>query len=122
MVFSVDHYSIKQYIKLKTYSLFFGLIFASMIGSLLPCKLFGATQRPHTHGQAEATLIIDENQILLEFAIPALSVIGFEHSPQTIQEKNNVQTAHSAFLNASLVTFSNASKWFKNKEVFRTRF
>ena len=40
-------------------------------------------ERPHEHGKASGTIIIDKSKAILEVKIPALSVIGFEYHPKS---------------------------------------
>ncbi|MFT6388877.1 MAG: G3E family GTPase [Cellvibrionaceae bacterium] len=41
----------------------------------------------HVHGEAELFVAIESNQILIEMESPAANILGFEHEPNTSQQK-----------------------------------
>jgi hypothetical protein len=54
---------------------------------------FGA----HVHGQALLTVVLEGNEMQLAFQSAAQSVVGFEHKPQTSEEKQEVAAAIAIF-------------------------
>jgi len=46
----------------------------------------------HNHGKAELTIAIEQNEIAVNFRIPAESLLGFEHSAKTKRDIAKVST------------------------------
>ena len=70
---------------------------------------------PHTHGEATASMIIENNKVTIALSIPSESVVGFEHSPTTDDEVQQIQTATKKLQSSSLFEFYKLSGFFKNK-------
>lgn len=47
----------------------------------------------HMHGVAHLNVAIEANNIYIEFFSPAANIVGFEHHPQTHEQKNAVKDA-----------------------------
>jgi hypothetical protein len=47
----------------------------------------------HVHGVAHLNVAIEANNINIEFFSPAANIVGFEHHPQTHEQKNAVKDA-----------------------------
>ena len=68
------------------------IFFASTLSVFYVGKL-QAVQSAHVHGQAQALIAMDSGALEIEFKSPAMNILGFEHAPQTDQQKNVVKTA-----------------------------
>lgn len=53
----------------------------------------------HVHGKAELNLLIDGTTIAIELKSPALNVLGFEHEPETNEERGIVKQAKKKLSN-----------------------
>ena len=49
-------------------------------------------QTAHQHGVGLVNVAVDGNALMLEFQLPAMDVVGFEHTPGTDQERQTVNT------------------------------
>jgi Protein of unknown function (DUF2796) len=47
----------------------------------------------HVHGIARMNVAVEEDQLYIEFITPAANIVGFEHSPNTSEQKTAVQKA-----------------------------
>ncbi|MBX2859122.1 MAG: DUF2796 domain-containing protein [Cellvibrionaceae bacterium] len=54
----------------------------------------------HTHGLGLLTLVFEAGELLLELETPAANILGFEHRPQTAEERQKLQWAERLFNNA----------------------
>jgi len=54
----------------------------------------------HVHGQALLTLVLEGNELLLAFQSAAQSVVGFEHKPASLEQKQEVAAAIAVFKQA----------------------
>ena len=45
---------------------------------------------PHVHGKAEMNILIDEKTFIFELNSPTLNFLGFEHEPETNEEKETL--------------------------------
>jgi len=68
------------------------IFFASTL-SVLFAGTLQASQSAHVHGQAQALVAMDNGVLEIEFESPAMNIVGFEHAPQTDQQKTIVETA-----------------------------
>ena len=48
---------------------------------------------PHVHGVGTLQLALEENSLSAELRLPAINVVGFEHTPNDAQQKAAVQNA-----------------------------
>ena len=48
---------------------------------------------PHVHGVGILQLVLEENSLSAELRLPAINVVGFEHTPNDAQQKAAVQNA-----------------------------
>jgi len=46
-----------------------------------------APAEAHVHGEAELNIVVDGEQVLVEFLSPLENLVGFEHQPQTTAQK-----------------------------------
>lgn len=42
----------------------------------------------HVHGEAEMTLILQNDELAINFESPAANLVGFEHHPETDLQRN----------------------------------
>lgn len=47
----------------------------------------------HVHGEGELKLVLEKQELHMEFVIPAMSMVGFEHRAETSDQKQAVQQA-----------------------------
>ena len=52
----------------------------------------------HVHGKAEMNILIDEKTFIFELNSPALNFLGFEHEPETNEEKETVNQVSKMLL------------------------
>lgn len=69
------------------------LLLASSVSLALCPTVALSQQSAHVHGIAELLLAIDGNELQIEFISPADNIVGFEHEPETSQEKASVKAA-----------------------------
>lgn len=61
----------------------------------------------HVHGEATLQLILQGNDLEMEFHSPAMNIVGFEHKATTADEKQKIQDALATLRNAGeLFSFS----------------
>jgi Protein of unknown function (DUF2796) len=48
---------------------------------------------PHVHGMAELNVALDGNVLWIELNSPAMNIVGFEHAPQSAEQKAAVHDA-----------------------------
>ncbi|NAZ47517.1 DUF2796 domain-containing protein [Vibrio toranzoniae] len=72
----------------------------------------------HVHGQVEVNIAQDGQELLVEVTAPGADVVGFEHAPETTEQKKVLEQA-IAQLNKpdELFSFNNASCTLKFKSV-----
>ncbi|MFV8461881.1 zinc uptake protein ZrgA [Vibrio campbellii] len=75
----------------------------------------------HVHGQVEVNIAQDGQELLVEVTAPGADVVGFEHAPETAEQKKVFEQA-IAQLNKpdELFSFNNASCTLKFKSVTNT--
>ncbi|CAK1795939.1 conserved hypothetical protein [Vibrio crassostreae] len=75
----------------------------------------------HVHGQVEVNIAQDGQELLVEITAPGADVVGFEHAPETAEQKKMFEQA-IAQLNKpdELFSFNNASCTLKFKSVTNT--
>ncbi|CAK1895534.1 zinc uptake protein ZrgA [Vibrio crassostreae] len=75
----------------------------------------------HVHGQVEVNIAQDGQELLVEVTAPGADVVGFEHAPETAEQKKVFEQA-IAQLNkpGELFSFNNASCTLKFKSVTNT--
>ncbi|MCG9546553.1 DUF2796 domain-containing protein [Vibrio sp. Isolate33] len=75
----------------------------------------------HVHGQVEVNIAQDGQELLVEVTAPGADVVGFEHAPETDEQKKVFERA-IAQLNKpdELFSFNNASCTLKFKSVTNT--
>ena len=44
----------------------------------------------HVHGEATLHVVVEGNTVEIELQSPAMNLLGFEHSPETQQQKNGI--------------------------------
>lgn len=81
--------------KIKNY--IFRLIFTVLIcytTGAQPALADGYKQHSaHVHGIAHLNLAMENNELYIEFISPAADIVGFEHTPETEEEKSAMQKA-----------------------------
>ncbi len=58
--------------------------------------LYGAaalTGKPHVHGVGTLQLVLEGNHLHVELSLPAMDVVGFEHTPKTAEQRDAVTKA-----------------------------
>ncbi|MFA0159023.1 DUF2796 domain-containing protein [Vibrio sp. 10N.261.46.A3] len=75
----------------------------------------------HVHGQVEVNIAQDGQELLVEVTAPGADVVGFEHAPETAEQKKVFEQA-IAQLNKpeELFSFNNANCTLKFKSVANT--
>ncbi|WP_373959037.1 DUF2796 domain-containing protein [Vibrio gigantis] len=75
----------------------------------------------HVHGQVEVNIAQDGQELLVEVTAPGADVVGFEHAPETAEQKKMFEQA-IAQLNKpdELFSFNNANCTLKFKSVSNT--
>ena len=63
-------------------------IIASVLGWMLaaPAALYAASLDAHVHGVAELTIAIEGKSLEVQFASPAMNLVGFEHKATTAEQ------------------------------------
>jgi hypothetical protein len=54
--------------------------------------------KAHRHGVAHVNIVVEGNEIAIELISPAADIVGFEHVPQTPEQKEAVQAAKTQLL------------------------
>ena len=66
----------------------------------------------HVHGVAHLNAAVEGTNLHLEFTSPAANIVGFEHQPQTPEQKDGVRKAIEKLEDGSnLFRVSNTSKY-----------
>ena len=58
---------------------------------------------PHEHGHGALDIVLEGEELVAEFRIPAVNVVGFEHAPRDDAEREAVHEAVVRFANAAAV-------------------
>ena len=66
----------------------------------LPLMAFG--QHKHVHGEAELTIALENQSVVIEFVSPSANLLGFESAPKNQEEVQAVKA-----VNAQLASFTN---------------
>ena len=82
-----------------------GLI-AFITSALLATTPVALAEEAHTHGEGVLNIAIDSEGALIEVAVPADDLVGFEYTPSSQQEKNAVVDALEALGAEGLFTFN----------------
>ena len=82
-----------------------GLI-AFIASVLLAPTPIALAEEAHTHGEGALNIAIDSEGALIEVAIPADDLVGFEYEPSSQQEKQAVNDALEALEAEDLFTFN----------------
>ena len=75
-----------------------------------------STQTAHVHGQAEGVMTISNTEVRLNLSLPADSVVGFEHTPTTTQEKASVTKAISSLQKETLFSIYGRKRFLKKRK------
>lgn len=51
----------------------------------------------HEHGHGLLSVAVDGNDLVIELEIPAMNVVGFEHAPETDEQRHAVEEAVGTF-------------------------
>lgn len=57
----------------------------------------------HVHGKADLTAARDGSQLVVEVRSPVWNILGFEHAPETEDQKQDLERARAALLDAATV-------------------
>ena len=69
-----------------------------LFAAALACATPAAAQpSAHVHGFATLDLVIDKGEMIIEFAAPADSIVGFEYAPSTAAERQAIDDALAKF-------------------------
>jgi len=52
--------------------------------------------KAHVHGVAQLNVVLEDNELYIEFISPAANIVGFEHQPKTEKQKDAVKNAIKA--------------------------
>ena len=63
------------------------------------------SHQAHVHGEAEMTMILQNNELLINFESPSANIVGFEHQPETDEQKNAI--------NAALLDLQDPTNWLQ---------
>lgn len=70
------------------------------VGVILPLLLLAAgpaagaeSHGAHEHGRAELNLVLEGRELVVEFTSPAANMVGFEHQPRTVKQKQALKEA-----------------------------
>jgi len=67
----------------------------------------------HVHGKAAASGFLSNSELSLRIIIPAESVVGFEHTPSTAEEKQLIAMAKATLLKPPIFILREDQGWFK---------
>jgi len=87
------------------------LILLAIVGTL-PLQ---ATQDIHVHGKGAVNIVLNKNKITIELKIPAMSLVGFEHTPTTKAEKKAIELAKKKLQKTQLFSFYKTNGVFKKR-------
>ena len=63
------------------------------------------SHQAHIHGVAEMTMILQNNEFLINFESPSANIVGFEHQPETNEQKNAI--------NAAILDLQDPTNWLQ---------
>lgn len=70
----------------------FNAVIASVLGWMLaPTALYAASLDAHVHGVAELTIAIEGKSLEVQFASPAMNLVGFEHKATSAEQMATVK-------------------------------
>lgn len=52
--------------------------------------------KPHAHGLGQMNIAVEGNELLIELINPGYNIVGFEHQPNTAEQKASIESAASA--------------------------
>ncbi|MER2513087.1 MAG: DUF2796 domain-containing protein [Nitrosomonas ureae] len=98
------------------------LILGSLFALTVISEVSSAEMRPsheaHVHGEAVLNIVLDGNSLLIEFASPAINLLGFEHTPANDAQKSILQNAKQTLMATDrLFYFSTATCRSENIEI-----
>ena len=71
----------------------------------------------HLHGQVLLNIAVEDKNVVVELESPAINLLGFEHSPATVEERALVESVGSQVLDyASIIEFANGACTQKDVE------
>ncbi len=59
--------------------------------------------KPHVHGAGTLQLVLEGDQLHIELSLPAMNVVGFEHTPKTAEQRDAVMKAVALLQDSSHV-------------------
>jgi len=74
-----------------------GATAASTLFFVSQVQAFERNHSAHEHGHAKLTLVIEGDEVVMEFHSPAMNIVGFEHQPSSHDEKHAVEEAVQGF-------------------------
>ena len=80
-----------------------------------------AEQDVHQHGVANGQFLIGDTKISIQLTIPADSIVGYEHQPETNTEKEVYKDAIERLEEDGLFTFFQESRYLKRKKQIQVR-
>ncbi len=69
----------------------FNMIFILFISLTLQVSSMANEHTAHVHGEAELTLAVESNKLLINFLTPADSLLGFEHKAETAEQVKKIE-------------------------------
>ena len=63
----------------------------------------------HEHGRGLLNVVVEGNELVIEFEMPGVNVVGFEHEPGTDEEKHAVEEALETFAKADALFVPSAN-------------
>lgn len=81
------------------------LIFSTLLAPLAYAHSEGHQHAPsvHQHGHAQIDLLLEANQLHLDFTSPAANLLGFEHAPRTEAQQLQLAQLHRQLTQAQLL-------------------
>ncbi len=55
----------------------------------------------HEHGAVEVNLVVDGSMMFIELESPAINIVGFEYTPESVEDKDAVAKAEALLASAS---------------------
>lgn len=100
--------------EMKTYLL--GVLYLSiMLFSTTPEIQASSHEHTHIHGEAYLEMILTPQEIYLTLTAPADSLLGFEHTPKTPAEMQQLQQTKTDLNNQTLLEFYEKKGFFRKK-------
>ncbi len=81
--------------------LFRGGLSAALLGTVLYSSVLHGFERDHDaheHGHAVLLLATEGDEVQMEFTSPAINIVGFEHQPDSEEDKHKVEQAKSSLM------------------------